>query len=108
MFREVFDEPSIEVGESEEGLHLLLVRRSGPLGDAGNLDLIHRDGVVGDDDSEVFDRSLLEFAVVGTEVKLMFFQKLQNAAGDLPVMCLRSSWMGKTPNLTDVRSIEPY
>ena len=24
------------------------------------------------------------------------------------VMCLRSSWMGKTPNLTDVRSIEPY
>ena len=24
------------------------------------------------------------------------------------VMCLRSSWMGKTPNLTNVRSVEPY
>jgi len=41
VFREVFDEPSIEVGEPEEGLHLLLVRRSGPLGDTGNLDWIH-------------------------------------------------------------------
>ena len=26
----------------------------------------------------------------------------------VPVMCLWSSWMGKTPNLTDMRSIEPY
>ena len=41
VFREVFDEPSIEVGEPEEGLHLLLVHRSGPLGDTGNLDWIH-------------------------------------------------------------------
>jgi len=41
VFREVFDEPSVEVGELEEGLHLLLVRRSGPLGDTGNLDWIH-------------------------------------------------------------------
>jgi len=41
VFREVFDEPSIEVGEPEEGLHLLLVRWSRPLGDTGNLDWIH-------------------------------------------------------------------
>ena len=41
---------------------------------------------MGDDDSEVFDRGFLEFAFVGTEVKLMFLQKLQNAAGDLPVL----------------------
>ena len=41
VFREVFDEPSIEVGEPEEGLHLLLVCRSGPFGDTGNLDWIH-------------------------------------------------------------------
>ena len=27
---------------------------------------------------------------------------------ETPLMCLRSSWMGKTPNLTNVRSIEPY
>ena len=86
MFREVFDEPSIEVGEPKEGLHLLLVRQSGPLGDTGDLDWIHRDGVVGDDDSEVLDRGFLEFAFVGTEVKLMFLQKLQDAAGDFLVL----------------------
>ena len=80
MFREVFDEPSIEVGEPEEGLHLLLVRRSRPFGDTGNLDWIHRDGVMGDDDSEVLNRGFLEFAFVRAEVKLMFLQKLQNAA----------------------------
>jgi len=86
VFQEVFDEPLIEVGEPEEGLHLLLVRRSGPLGDTGNLDWIHRDRVVEDDDSEVLDRGFLEFAFVGMEVKLMFLQKLQNVAGDLSVL----------------------
>ena len=41
---------------------------------------------MGDDDSEVLNRGFLEFAFVGTEVKLMFLQKLQNTAGDLPVL----------------------
>ena len=41
---------------------------------------------MGDDDSKVFDRGFLKFAFVGMEVKLMFLQKLQNAAGDLPVL----------------------
>ena len=42
---------------------------------------------MGDDDSEVvLDRGFLEFAFVGTEVKLMFLQKLQNVAGDLSVL----------------------
>ena len=41
---------------------------------------------MGDNDSEVLDRGFLEFAFVGMEVKLMFLQKLQNAAGDLLVL----------------------
>ena len=41
---------------------------------------------MGDDDSKVLDHGFLEFTFVGTEVKLMFLQKLQNAAGDLPVL----------------------
>jgi len=41
---------------------------------------------VGDDDSEVLDCGLLKFAFVGTEVKLMFLQKLQDAAGDFLVL----------------------
>ena len=45
VFREVSDEPSVEVGESEEGLHFLLIRQSGLLSNASNLDWIHHDGV---------------------------------------------------------------
>jgi len=86
VFREVSDEPSVEVGESEEGLHFLLVRRSGPLGNASDLDQVHHNGVVRDNYSEVLDRGFVEFAFVGTEVELMLLQQLQNAAGDLPVL----------------------
>jgi len=86
VFREVSDEPLVEVGESEEGLHFLLVRQSGPLGNASDLDRVHRDGVVRDNYSEVLDRGFLEFAFVGTEVELMLLQQLQNVAGDLPVL----------------------
>jgi len=42
VFRKVPDELSVEVGEPEEGLHLLLVRQSRPLSDAGNLDWVQR------------------------------------------------------------------
>jgi len=86
MFREVLDEPSVEVGESEEGLHFLLVRRSGPLGNDSDLDWVHRDGVVRDDYSEVLDRGFLKFAFVGTEVELMLLQQLLDVMGDLPVL----------------------
>ena len=87
MFREVSDEPSVEVGESEEGLHFLLVCRGGPLSNASDLDQVHRDGIVRDDHPEVLDRGFLEFAFVGMEVELVFLQQLQNTAGDLPVLC---------------------
>jgi len=46
VFREVSDEPSVEVGESEEGLYLFLVRRSGPLSNTSNLDWVHCDGMI--------------------------------------------------------------
>jgi len=86
VFREVSDEPSVEVGESEEGLHFHLVRRSGPLGNASDLDRAHCNGIVRDDYSEVLDRGFLKFALVRTEVELMLLQQLQNTAGDLPVL----------------------
>ena len=60
MFQEVSDELLVEVGKSEEGLHFLLILRSGPLGNASDLDRVHRDGVVRDDYSEVLDHSFLK------------------------------------------------
>jgi len=86
VFREVSDELSVEVGESKEGLHFLFIHRSGPLGNASDLDRVHRNGVVRDDHSKVFDRGFLELALVRMEVELMLLQQLQNAAGDLPVL----------------------
>jgi len=83
VFREVPDEPSVEVGEPEEGLHLLLVRWSGPLSDASDLDWVHGDGVVGDDHSEVLNCGFLELALVRMEVGLMLLQEFQNSVGDL-------------------------
>jgi len=63
VFREVSNEPSVEVGEPEEGLHFLLIRRSGPLSNASDLDRVHRDGVVRDDHSEVLNCGFLELAL---------------------------------------------
>jgi len=71
VFREVPDELLVEVGEPEEGLHLLLVHQSGPLSDAGNLDWVHGDRVVRDDHSEVLDRGFLELTLVRMEVELV-------------------------------------
>src|ERR1700679_2585307 len=39
---EILNEPSIEVSEAKERLHLLLIRRNGPFGNAGNFDGISR------------------------------------------------------------------
>ena len=78
------DELSVEVGESKKGLHFLFIHRSGPLGNASDLDWVHHDGVVRDDHSKVLDCGFLKLALVGREVELMLLQQLQNTAGDLP------------------------
>jgi len=86
VLQEVSDKPSVEVGESEDRLHFLFIRRSGPLGDASDLDRVHHDGVVRDYHSEILDRGFLELALVGMEVELVLLQQLQNAAVDLPML----------------------
>ncbi|KAF8192860.1 hypothetical protein K438DRAFT_1829820 [Mycena galopus ATCC 62051] len=53
--RERLDEPPVEVCEAKELLHVLLVLRGGPGGDSGDLDWVHLDVVVQDDDAEVLD-----------------------------------------------------
>src|SRR5262249_26970047 len=52
---EVLDEPSIEVGETEESLYVRLTVGDGPLSNASGFNGIHRDSVVRDDQAEVFD-----------------------------------------------------
>ena len=86
MFQEVLDEPSVEVGEFEEGLHFLLIHWSGPLSNASNLDWVHCDRVVRDNHSKVLDHGFLKLTLVGMEVEFVLLQQLQNVAGDLPML----------------------
>src|SRR5580693_131548 len=64
MMRSVGDEPAVEIGEAHEGLHLFLGRGHRPLRDSRDLDRIHFDTVMGDDDTEVLDTGLLKLALV--------------------------------------------
>ncbi len=82
MFRKAFNKAPVEVGKAEKGLHLLLVCRSGPFGDTSNLDGIHRDGVVRDDHSEVFDSGFLKLTFICLEIQLVLLQDLQDLSGD--------------------------
>ncbi|KIM45023.1 hypothetical protein M413DRAFT_66133, partial [Hebeloma cylindrosporum] len=68
---EVLDEPMIEIRKAQEGLNFLLVGQCRPLLYAGDLNWVHRDTVLQDDDTEVFDGDLLEFALLWFEVQLV-------------------------------------
>ena len=72
-----FYKPPIEVSESQKGLDFLFVSRSGPFQYSSYFSWIHFDGVMGDNHSEVFHRSFLEFA-------LLQFERLSCAAGGVP------------------------
>src|SRR6195952_5252209 len=54
--REVADEPLVEVCETDELLHILLVLRCGPGSYTGDLDRVHLNMVVRDDHPKVLDR----------------------------------------------------
>jgi hypothetical protein len=53
MVGEILNEPSIEIGEAKEQLHLFLVRWNRPFSNSAYLDGIHTDGIVRYDDSEI-------------------------------------------------------
>src|SRR3979490_2739696 len=82
MLREVQDESSVEVDETDEGLDLLFVGRSRPLRHTSYLHWVHLDLVVRDDNTKVFDASLFALALLVSEVQLVFSQPLHDYAGD--------------------------
>ncbi|KAG6805159.1 hypothetical protein H0H92_000482 [Tricholoma furcatifolium] len=85
MMGEVLNEPSVEVGEPQEGLYFLLVSWRGPLRDAGHLHWVHLSGPMGDDEPEVLHSSLLELALLRLKIELVEAQALQNEACDATV-----------------------
>jgi hypothetical protein len=61
------DESTIEIDESNEGLHLFLVRWSGPVCHSSDLDQIHFDLIVRDDDPQRLNLSFFELAFLGAK-----------------------------------------
>ena len=65
--REVLNEATVEVGETYESLYISPVLRDGPLVDSGNLNRVHRNLVLRDDQFQVFNLLPVEFTLLWTE-----------------------------------------
>jgi hypothetical protein len=101
-FGEVFDKPSIEIGKPNETSDFFEFCGWCPISDGLYLDRVHGNFAGADDQSEVIDMGLLELALLGSEVKIVFFKTPKNFVDDLP-MFLESS----APN-EDVVQIDCY
>jgi len=65
--REVLDEAMVEVNEAYESLHISLVLWDGPLVDSGDFNRVHRNLVLRDDQSKVFNLLLVELTFLQME-----------------------------------------
>jgi len=63
--REPLDEPAVEIGKAQEGLHFLPIRWSRPFRYSSYLDWVHLNGILGNNHSEVFHFCHLELALLG-------------------------------------------
>ena len=61
------DEATVKVNEAYESLHISLVLQDGLLADSGNFNRVHRDLVLRDDQSEVFNLLPVELTFLWTE-----------------------------------------
>jgi hypothetical protein len=65
MMGEPRDKLTVEIDETDEGLHLLLVRCSRPVCYTSNLDRIHFDIIVQDDNLQILNLSFLNSHFLG-------------------------------------------
>ena len=80
MGGEVTDEAAVEVDKSEEGLYFFLGGWFWPFRYSRDLYRIHFDLVVGDLNSEIFHRGSFKLALIGSEIKVVLGQDLDDAA----------------------------
>src|ERR1700675_2256985 len=73
--REVFDEPSVEVGESEERLHFFHLGRDRPISNSFYLHWVHRNMVFRDDEPQVLDYQPFKFTFFSLQKQVMFPKK---------------------------------
>src|SRR5258707_12353709 len=86
-FREVLDEPSVEVHKSYEGLDLLHFHRLWPVRDSLDFNRVHHYTVFGDDKSKVVHLLTFEFAFLWLEEQLVGTEGLEYLLSDPPMVC---------------------
>jgi hypothetical protein len=86
----VLDKASVEIGKPDETSDFFEFRGWCPISDGLYLDRVHGNFTGADDQSEVVNMGLLEFAFLGLEIKIVFFETPKNFVDDLP-MFLESS-----------------
>src|SRR5260221_8260904 len=86
-FREVPDEPSVEVHKSYEGLDILYFRQLWPVCDSLDFNRVHHYMVFGDDESEVVHLSTFKFAFLQLEEQLVGMEGLEYLSSDPLMVC---------------------
>src|SRR5258707_4861963 len=84
-FREVPDEPSVEVHKSYEGLDILYFCWLWPVHDSLDFNRVHHYMVFGDDKPKVVHLSMFEFAFLWSEEQLVGTEGLEYLLSD-PLM----------------------
>jgi hypothetical protein len=87
---EVLDKASVEIGKPNETPDFFEFYEWCPISDGLYLDQVHGNFARTDDQSEVVDVGLLKFALLGSEVKIVFFETLKNFVNNF-LMFIKSS-----------------
>src|SRR6266481_5611594 len=86
-FREVTDEPSVEVHKSYEGLDILYFHQLWPVHDSLDFNGVHPYMVFGDDESKVVHLSMFKFAFLWSEEQLVGAEGLEYLSNDPLMVC---------------------
>src|SRR5258706_450914 len=86
-FREVLDEPLVEVHKSYEGLDILHFRQLWPVHDSLDFNRVHCFMVFGDDESKVVHLLMFEFAFLQSEEQLVGMEGLEYLSSDPLMVC---------------------
>src|SRR5258708_7123901 len=86
-FREVPDEPLVEVHESYEGLDIFYFCQLWPVHDSLDFNGVHHYMVFGDDESEVVHLLMFKFAFLQSEEQLVGAEGLEYLLSDPPMVC---------------------
>src|SRR5258707_13915602 len=86
-FREVPDEPSVEVHESYEGLDIFYFCQLWPVHDSLDFNGVHPYMVFGDDESKVVHLSMFKFAFLQLEEQLVGVEGLEYLLSDPLMVC---------------------